>query len=137
MRGWPVLAFAAVLGLPDPSLAQATGRVEGVVRDVRGRPVPGATVELVRAGLTAVTNDRGHYAFALVLADTYTVRAQSLGHQTFEVRGALVRPRRVTIVDFRLSIANRPPVPMRERIAGRSATVNQTVARGIRGSPRG
>jgi hypothetical protein len=137
MRGWPALAFAAVMGLPGLSPGQATGRVEGVVRDPRGAPVPGATVELVRAGLVAVTNQRGHYSFATVPIDTYTVRAQSVGYQTFEVRGALVRPRRVTTVDFRLSIAQRPPAPMRERVAGRSATVNQTVARGVRRTPRG
>ncbi len=84
MRGAPLifaaLNLAAQVVLTPPSTeAQITGKasIEGTVIDsLGGQPIRKATVMLNgRTGLTAVTDASGHFAFRLLPAGRYTVRA--------------------------------------------------------------
>lgn len=61
-----LVAVVIIAWLAAPAAAQ-TGRVQGVVRDVNGRPIKGATVkathpEAVPRELTSTTDERGRFA---------------------------------------------------------------------------
>jgi tetratricopeptide (TPR) repeat protein len=66
-----------------PLAAQATAKLEGTVRDARGRPLAGATVYLqVKATgqtLTAHTDPTGGYTFTELNAGGYLLRAEGSG----------------------------------------------------------
>lgn len=78
---WTALVCAAValvIAWPRPAAAQApvTGRVQGLVLDTTGQPLPAVLVELESAGapLSARTGQDGRYAIEAVPAGSYSVR---------------------------------------------------------------
>ena len=72
--------------------AQVTGGITGTVADSQGGVIPGATVTLTSASKntrlgTAVTNDRGGFAFPNIPPDTYTVTVEMSSFKTLKKSG--------------------------------------------------
>jgi hypothetical protein len=76
----PYLA-AAILALPAYTQTLTTGDISGVVTDVSGAVVPGATVSLksqaTNEARSVVTSETGRYRFSLLAPGVYTVSAQT------------------------------------------------------------
>ena len=82
-RAATTLLTLALLGAPSDGLAgQAAGRLEGVVRDAAtGRPLPGAQVHFLEAGMGGTTQPNGRYRVAGVPAGTHQVEFRATGYQ--------------------------------------------------------
>jgi len=52
--------------IPDQATAPTIWRVEGLVRDRHNEPLAGVTVALPEQNLTTLTNEHGHFGFAVV-----------------------------------------------------------------------
>ncbi|MGD9903094.1 MAG: TonB-dependent receptor [Vicinamibacterales bacterium] len=89
------LALAVVL-LPAPASAQATGQINGVVTDTSGAVLPGVTIEATNQATgalrVAVSGDDGLYTLPLLQPGLYNVRAELAGF-----RVALQESVRVTV----------------------------------------
>jgi hypothetical protein len=85
-------AAAAERAAPSPADAVApaagTGTIVGVLQTPQGRPVSGAVVEIVGAGLRATTGASG----------AFVLRGAALGTQTVEARALGFRPVRTRLV---------------------------------------
>src|SRR5690348_2203337 len=72
-----IIAFMAALCVPA-ALAQGTGTVKGVAKDVQGNPIAGATVEWYSADTghkyDIKTNAKGEYFSLGISFGKYTVR---------------------------------------------------------------
>ncbi|HEY3204374.1 MAG TPA: TonB-dependent receptor [Thermoanaerobaculia bacterium] len=82
------LAVCLLFLLPVPAVSQTTGRIEGMVVDQNGAPLPGVTVEVTSPNLqgsrTAVTGNDGRYHLASLTPGTYKVTASLAGLGTVE-----------------------------------------------------
>ena len=98
------LALAAImLGLGTGSLqAQATGKIEGRVRDQAGAPISNAQVTIVGTAFGALTNSQGYYFFNNVPVGTATVRAAFVGYKSTEARGLRVLAGQTVTQDIQL-----------------------------------
>ena len=81
MRAWLVLALALAAG---PAWAQLQlARIQGVLLDVQGQPMPGAAVQLtdpLGGSLDTQSSDHaGRFVFAGVAPGRYALRAVSAG----------------------------------------------------------
>ena len=80
------LTIASILLAAQPLLAQATGRVTGVVRDTSGASVPGANVTVKNDATgdakTTVSGPDGAFAVEGLAAGEYTVEVQLRGFGT-------------------------------------------------------
>jgi outer membrane receptor protein involved in Fe transport len=87
-----LFALAAVaLGASAAALhAQATGKIEGRVRDQAGAPIANAQVTIVGTAFGALTNNQGYYFFNNVPVGTATVRAAFVGYKSAEAQGVRV-----------------------------------------------
>jgi hypothetical protein len=86
------LALAAVglvLGA-GTLLAQATGKIEGRVRDQAGAPIANAQVFIVGTAFNALTNPQGYYFINNVPGGTISVRAAFIGYKSTQVDGVRV-----------------------------------------------
>jgi Carboxypeptidase regulatory-like domain len=96
-----------VVGLLPASAAPFPATVSGVVRDARGTPQMGATVELLAADATVVarvyTNVRGGFAFDHVLPGTYQIKATGDSFLPTLREDLRLRARSKTIVNLTLS----------------------------------
>ena len=85
-----LLGFLTAVLCAAPAAAQNTGTISGTVIDNTAQVVPGATVtltnEATRDARTAVTDDRGSFAFRALEPATYTVRVELTGFRTLERR---------------------------------------------------
>src|SRR5688500_19906608 len=74
-----VCALAAVaLGVGASSLlAQATGKIEGRVRDQAGAPIANAQVVIVGSAFSALTNPQGYYFINNVPSGTVAIDRKS------------------------------------------------------------
>jgi hypothetical protein len=99
-----VLAYAAVaLGMGAGSLlAQATGKIEGRVRDQAGAPIAQAQVYIVGTAFNALTNPQGYYFINNVPAGTVAVRAAFIGYKSTQVEGVKVLAGQTITVDAQL-----------------------------------
>jgi hypothetical protein len=89
IRGYAIAdnpAYDALKNMPK----YTSGSITGTVRDNRGNPFMGATVELV--GSQTTTSDiNGEYAFSTVPVGTYNLRATASGYGTLPpMRGVVV-----------------------------------------------
>ncbi len=101
------LACAMLPALPLGDRPLATGRIEGVVRDINGAAIAGATITIDGTRLSTSSNPLGRYALAQVPVGTVTLRAAQAGWKTAVITGVVVRAGQVTTVDVRLVAA--PP----------------------------
>jgi hypothetical protein len=86
------VALAAVaLGLGATSLAaQATGKIEGRVRDNNGAPLQSAQVTIEGTAFAALTNAQGYYFINNVPASTVTLTARLVGYRGTRIAGLKV-----------------------------------------------
>jgi outer membrane receptor protein involved in Fe transport len=97
---------AIVLGASTPSLAQGEGAIHGTVTArADGSPLPGATVELQSAVLSApmktTTTTDGHFAFPRLVPADYVLAIAHAGFQEERYRLSL-KPREAQNLEFRL-----------------------------------
>ena len=98
-------ALAAVaLGLGASALAaQATGKVEGRVRDEAGAPIANAQVTIVGSAFSALSNAQGYYFMNNVPAGTYSMRAAFIGYRAVRTDGVRVLAGQTAANDFALT----------------------------------
>jgi tetratricopeptide (TPR) repeat protein len=81
-----VIALVAAVCVPAV-MAQATGTVKGVVKDLQGKPIPGATVEYTSTDTgrkyTLKTNNKGEFLSLGVAPGTYTVTLLQDGKELY------------------------------------------------------
>src|SRR6476469_1621313 len=99
-----VIAYAAVaLGLGAGSLlAQATGKVEGRVRDQAGAPIANAQVFVVGTAFNALTSPQGYYFINNIPAGPVAVRSNFIGYKSTQVEGVKVLAGQTITVDVQL-----------------------------------
>jgi tetratricopeptide (TPR) repeat protein len=95
-RNWVVLLIAVlVAGMCLPAaFAQATGTVKGVVKDVDGKPIPGAVVQYVSSETgrkyDLKTNNKGEFFSLGISPGKYTVTLLRDGKELFHYNGVPV-----------------------------------------------
>ena len=94
-------AVALVLGA-GTLLAQATGKIEGRVRDQAGAPIANAQVFVVGTAFNALTNPQGYYFINNVPSSTIAVRAAFIGYKSTQVDGVRVLAGQTGTVDIQL-----------------------------------
>lgn len=110
-----------VLAVTGTAFAAETGSISGVVQDGDGAPLPGAIVTvsgpLLPAGRTAVTDERGVFAFLRLLPGQYAVSAElsGLGNAKREVVVGLDKDTQVSLtlsasVSEEITVAAEQPV---------------------------
>jgi hypothetical protein len=102
--GARLLATAAVVsGIGAGSLlAQATGKLEGRVRDRAGAPVANAQVFILGTAFSALTNPDGYYFINNVQPGTVVMRAAFIGYKSTVVEGVRVLADQTGTVDIQL-----------------------------------
>jgi hypothetical protein len=94
---------AVVLGLSATALtAQATGKIEGRIRDTAGQPVANARVIVVGSAYSATANAQGYYFINSVPAGSYDMRASFIGYKQVEQQGFRVLSGQTVTLDFTL-----------------------------------
>ena len=73
------LAAVALVLSASALYAQATGKIEGRVRDQAGAPIANAQVTIVGTAFGALTNNQGYYFFNNVPVGSASVRAAFVG----------------------------------------------------------
>ena len=101
------LACALLPVLPLAYRPEATGRVEGTIRDINGAAVAGVAVTLEGTRAAATSDPRGHYLLTQAPAGTWTLRATLTGWNRAAIPNVVVRAGLTTTVDVRL-VAARP-----------------------------
>ena len=101
--------------------AGTVGKVNGVVTDAAGQPLPGANVVIEGTRRGATTDNDGYYLILSVDPGRYELTASMVGYATAVKQNALVQADFTTRVDFTLEeaaleaaemvvVAERPPV---------------------------
>ena len=83
-------------------LAQATGKIEGRVRDQAGAPIANAQVFIVGTAFNALTNPQGYYFINNVPSSTVSVRAAFIGYKSTQVDGVKILAGQTGTVDIQL-----------------------------------
>ncbi|HEY9229773.1 MAG TPA: carboxypeptidase regulatory-like domain-containing protein [Gemmatimonadaceae bacterium] len=68
-----------IVEAPGATRPRGTSSIGGTVSDSAGRPVAGADVRLLGAGLSTVADSSGRFEFRLLAAGSYIIRARRLG----------------------------------------------------------
>lgn len=107
------LAFALACLLFGPAAASAQGRVTGVVKDTKGRPIKGATITAEHAAVapTTVTSDaKGRYGFLGLRGGAWTFTVKAPGFQQARRVSTTTMMGVNAPVDFELdALADLPP----------------------------
>ncbi|HWB36527.1 MAG TPA: TonB-dependent receptor [Rugosimonospora sp.] len=97
---------AVALGFGAGTLAaQASGKIDGRVRDQAGAPIANAQVFIVGTAFSALTNPQGYYFINNVPVGTIDVRAAFVGYRPVRISGVLIRGGQTTTQDFTLEMA--------------------------------
>ncbi len=116
-----VLAGTLLAFWPADGKAGTVGKVNGVVTDAAGQPLPGANVVIEDTRRGATTDNDGYYLILSVDPGRYELTASMVGYATAVKQNALVQADFTTRVDFTLEeaaleavemvvVAERPPV---------------------------
>src|ERR1043165_3276396 len=101
-------AFAFVILLASPSLAQSTATLQGTVTDERGEVVPNVKVtaknQATSIERTTQTDADGNYQIAALPVGTYTLEVQASGFKTELVQNFAVEVGRTIQRDFQLHV---------------------------------
>lgn len=101
-RVLPVLAALVATAGVASLHAQATGKIEGYVRDAQKQPIPHATVTIVGTAFTAPTNAQGYYFIENIPAGIIQMRSTDIGYRPQQVNGVRVLAGQTGTVDFAL-----------------------------------
>ncbi|MEP7327539.1 MAG: carboxypeptidase-like regulatory domain-containing protein, partial [Gemmatimonadota bacterium] len=96
---FPLLALLLMAGT---LAAQATGKVEGKIRDQAGAPIVNAQVMITGTAFGTLTNNQGYYFFNNVPAGTVSIRAAFVGYKPAEAQGARVLAGQTVTQDLQL-----------------------------------
>ncbi|HEU4698968.1 MAG TPA: carboxypeptidase regulatory-like domain-containing protein [Gemmatimonadales bacterium] len=96
------LAALALVGGATLAHAQATGKIEGRVRDQAGAPIANAQVFIVGTAFNATTNPQGYYFLNNVPAGSVVMRAAFVGYRPVQVEGLRVLAGQTITQDFAL-----------------------------------
>jgi outer membrane receptor for ferrienterochelin and colicin len=96
------LAAVALVFSAGALYAQATGKIEGRVRDQAGAPIANAQVTIVGTAFGALTNNQGYYFFNNVPVGSATVRAAFVGYKSAETQGVRVLAGQTVTQDIQL-----------------------------------
>jgi hypothetical protein len=113
----PLAGLALIAGLallaPSDAAAQAggsTSTVRGTVTDSSGGILPGATVTITNTGTkvarTAVSDDRGGFAFPALFAGTYELKVELQGFKTYDVKNLSLSPNDTRGIDVSLEVGS-------------------------------
>lgn len=100
-RSFALAAVALGFGA-SALLAQATGKIEGRVRDQAGAPIANAQVIIVGTAFSALTNPQGYYFINNVPAGQIEVRAAFIGYRAVRAGGVRVLGGQTATQDFSL-----------------------------------
>jgi TonB-linked SusC/RagA family outer membrane protein len=101
MRWFTILCLSLAFLVPDSALAQATGRISGVVRGEAGRPLSGASVTIVGTRLGTLTAPDGRYTITGVQPGQHQVKASLIGYGD-QTQGVAVTGGQAATADFQL-----------------------------------
>jgi hypothetical protein len=102
VRRFVALAAVALVFSAGALYAQATGKIEGRVRDQAGAPIANAQVTIVGTAFGALTNNQGYYFFNSVPVGTASVRAAFVGYKSAEAQGVRVLAGQTVTQDVQL-----------------------------------
>ncbi len=113
LRFWPLILSFVILTLVGSSRAsaqtQATGTIEGIVRDERGAVIAGAKVSARHVGTNAMrevtTDTSGRYRIVFLPPGPYEVTAEMPGFATVTQSGITVLVGGTATVDLTLKVA--------------------------------
>ncbi len=97
-------ALAAVVGGFGASAlaAQATGKIEGRIRDQNDQPIANAQVVIVGTAFAARANAQGYWFLNSVPAGQYDIRASYVGYRAQQVTGVRIITGQTANQDFQL-----------------------------------
>ena len=121
---WLALAAVALIVGAGTLHAQATGKLEGRIRDQAGAPVPGAQVTIEGTAFGAVANNQGYYFINNVPAGSVDLKATFVGYKPVRVVGLRIVAGQTITQDFQLE---QSPVELEE--ITQIAAVNALVPR--------
>src|SRR3954471_24413157 len=105
----PVVVLLLVVLAALPAIAQSSARVEGIVADASGSPIPGATVTSTNIGTNAtrtdVTDATGHYTVTALPVGKYRISVELSGFKS-QVTPLTLTVGQVARVDFKLELGN-------------------------------
>lgn len=105
----PVVVLLLVVLAALPAMAQSSARVEGIVTDASGTPIPGATVTSTNTGTNAtrtdVTDAQGHYTVTALPVGNYKLSVELSGFKS-QVTPLTLTVGQVARVDFKLQLGN-------------------------------
>ena len=122
-----VLACALIPALPLADRPAATGRVEGIVRDLNGAVIAGVAVSIEGTRAATTSDPRGYYLLTQVPVGTWTLRATLTGWNQAAIPNVVVRAGQTTTVDVRL-VAARPEVKDEADYSNRSVPLPANAA---------
>ena len=98
------VALAAVVLLVSATAlsAQATGKLEGRIRDQAGAPIAGAQVRIEGTAYGAVADARGYYFINNIPAGTVDLLAQFVGYKPVRTTGLVILAGQTITQDFSL-----------------------------------
>jgi tetratricopeptide (TPR) repeat protein len=102
-------SFCGALRLQGQTDTPQTATVQGVIRDVSGKPVPGATVRLEAKGAPVVTVNTDHdggYRLSSMGLGEYVLRAEKPGYANASAGPLALTRNQSKIVDLTLESAN-------------------------------
>jgi hypothetical protein len=110
---WALAGVMAVLGAASPAgAAQGAGTaiVRGTVSDSSGGILPGASVIITNTGTkearTAVTNDRGGFAFPALFPGNYELKVELQGFKTYDAKNLTLSPNDNRGIDVQLEVGS-------------------------------
>ena len=105
----PVVVLLLVLLAAIPALAQNTARVEGIVTDASGSPIPGASVTGTQTATngtrTDVSDAQGHYTLTALPVGPYKIAVELSGFKS-QVTPITLTVGQVARIDFKLALGN-------------------------------
>ncbi|HWY54399.1 MAG TPA: TonB-dependent receptor [Terriglobales bacterium] len=115
-----------VLGLTPVNAQQANSRINGLVTDMSGAILPGATVEVEQNGLKAVSDGQGQFTIPNVAPGTYTLKISYVGFSRYETPVTVVagQPANVTAV-LKVSSEGESVLVTAQRAHGEAEAINE------------
>jgi hypothetical protein len=112
LLAWVLIGAMGVLGAPLSAWAQGAGTalVRGTVSDSSGGVLPGATVTIANLGTkesrSAVTNDRGGFAFPALFPGVYELKVELQGFKTYDAKNLSLSPNDNRGIDVQLEVGS-------------------------------